>query len=98
MTAKKKEEQSVEIKVTIKMGKGKKITLDNDEARDLYYKLKEIYDKYYPYTTITYPWVYTNTIPWNSNAATNAIDTTTTTDTYTTSYSDSNITITAEKN
>jgi len=92
MTAKKKEEQSVEIKVTIKMGKGKKITLDNNEARDLYYKLKEIYDKYYPYTITTYPWVYGNTSPWNSNATTSDVDT------YTTSYSDSNITITAEKN
>jgi hypothetical protein len=61
MTTKKKEPQvkSVTINVTIDLGKGKKLKLDNDDARNLYFKLKEIYEKYnYYYPSIPF-WTYT---------------------------------------
>jgi hypothetical protein len=90
MSGSKKEEKSVKITVTIKMGKNKKLTLDNDDARDLYFKLKEIYDKY-TYVTYTYPYIYTT--PWiYYNSSSTALTNPNSIPTYTTTASVDSVT------
>jgi hypothetical protein len=57
------------IQVKIKMAKGKEITLDQKEAKELFLKLKEIYDNpekitYVPYYPHVQPLIWYNTKPY----------------------------------
>jgi len=59
----------VKINIKIKMEKGKEINLNSDEAKELYYKLKDLYEKQFvtvnPYNPV-YPvspyWITCNNI------------------------------------
>jgi len=57
------------IQVKIKMEKGKEITLNQEEAKELFLKLKEIYDQpekttYIPFYPYTPPIIWYNTKPY----------------------------------
>ena len=58
---------NVKIEVKIKMKNGKEVTLNNDDARELYFRLKDIYD--HPVITIT-PYVPTIYPFWSSSTGT----------------------------
>jgi hypothetical protein len=49
----------IKINIKIKMEKGKEINLNSDEAKELYYKLKDLYEKQFvtvnPYNPV-YPY------------------------------------------
>jgi hypothetical protein len=57
----------VNVEVKIKIGKEKQIVLKNEDAKELYLKLKELYEQKteyvpYPYYPTTYPTTYPS--PW----------------------------------
>jgi hypothetical protein len=64
----------IDVEVKIKLEKGKQISLKNQDARELYEKLKEIYEKkeinWYPYYPTTYPTYPTVTYKTTSGCAT----------------------------
>ena len=49
---------NIKIEVKIKLKTGREITLNSDDARELYFKLHEVYgNRYYiPYTPNIYDW------------------------------------------
>ena len=57
---------NVNIEIKIKLDKGKELTLSGDDAKELYLKLKEIYEERhikeyvpYPYQPYRWPWYVT---------------------------------------
>jgi hypothetical protein len=60
----------IKVNIKIKMEKGKEINLNSDEAKELYYKLKDLYEKQpvtvYPYNP-SYPYWNTYWITCNTN-------------------------------
>jgi hypothetical protein len=65
---------NIKIEVKIKLKTGKEITLNNDDARELYYKLHELYGyrNYIPYYPNIYDWK-TYTIPCTGTFSTDSI-------------------------
>jgi hypothetical protein len=65
----------VKIEIKIKVGKDKQVVLSGDDAKELYYRLKEIYGKYDYTVTYPYPYIYPYQYPlftqqWTTSSGT----------------------------
>jgi len=68
---------NIKIEVKIKLDKKGTVTLNSDEAKELYFKLKDIYDNKYSYIPYpNYPWYQPGIVTYTTSSDTYMLDTT----------------------